>query len=105
MLAESLKNSGKQKRWRLLAIALLCLMLTACILDRCYPLPLPSKSNASVLVTARDGRPLRAFASENGVWRYPVKAEDVSPLYLEALIGYEDRYFYYHAGINPIAIA
>ncbi|MGH8049447.1 MAG: penicillin-binding protein 1C [Arenimonas sp.] len=80
-------------------------MLTACILDRCYPLPLPSKSNASVLVTARDGRPLRAFASENGVWRYPVKAEDVSPLYLEALIGYEDRYFYYHAGINPIAIA
>ena len=91
-------------RWRLFAIALLCVLLTASILDRCYPLPLPSKNNASVLVTARDGRPLRAFASDNGVWRYPVKAEDVSPLYLEALIGYEDRYFYYHAGVNPIAI-
>jgi len=104
VLPESLKNSGKQKRWRIFAIALLCIILVASILDRCYPLPLPSKNNASVLVTARDGRPLRAFASENGVWRYPVKAEDVSPLYLEALIGYEDRYFYYHAGVNPIAI-
>ena len=41
-------------------------MLTASILDRCFPLPLPSKNNASVLVTARDCRPLRAFASENG---------------------------------------
>ena len=104
MLAESLKNSGKQKRWRLFAIALLCLLLSLSILDRCYPLPLPLKNNASVLVTARDGRPLRAFASENGVWRYPVKVQDVSPLYLEALIGYEDRYFYYHVGVNPIAI-
>ncbi len=79
-------------------------MLIALILDRCYPLPLPAQDNASVLVTARDGRPLRAFASSNGVWRYPVKVEDVSPLYIEALIGYEDRYFYYHAGVNPFAI-
>ena len=79
-------------------------MLTALILDRCYPLPLPAQDNASVLVTARDGRPLRAFASGNGVWRYPVKVEDVSPLYIEALIGYEDRYFYCHAGVNPFAI-
>jgi penicillin-binding protein 1C len=105
VLNESIENSGKQKRWRIFAIALLCLMLVACVLDRLYPLPLPSKNNASVLVTARDGRPLRAFASENGVWRYPVKAEDVSPLYLEALIGYEDRYFYYHIGVNPLALA
>jgi penicillin-binding protein 1C len=104
VLSESIKNSGKQKRWRLFAIALLCLLLAAFILDRLYPLPLPSKNNASVLVTARDGRPLRAFASENGVWRYPVKVEDVSPLYIEALIGYEDRYFYYHLGINPLAL-
>ncbi len=79
-------------------------MLTLGILDRCYPLPLPSGNNASVLVTASDGRPLRAFASENGVWRYPVKVDEVSPLYLEALIGYEDRYFYYHAGVNSFAI-
>lgn len=84
---------------------MLGIMLLAGVLDRCYPLPLPSKENASVLITARDGRPLRAFASENGVWRYPVKLEEVSPLYVEALIGYEDRYFYYHAGVNPIAMA
>jgi len=104
-LAESFKNSGKQKRWRFFAIVLLCLMLIADILDILFPLPLPTRDDASVLVTANDGRPLRAFANANGVWRYPVKVEDVSPLYLEALIGYEDRYFYYHIGVNPFAIA
>lgn len=29
--------------------------------------------------------------------------EDVSPLYLEALVGYEDRWFWHHPGINPVA--
>lgn len=33
--------------------------------------------------------------------RYP---SDVSPEYLQALIAYEDRWFYQHPGVNPIAI-
>ena len=57
-----------------------------------------------MIVIARDGTPLRAFASENGVWRYPVTLDEVSPLYLEALLGYEDRWFWRHPGVNPIAM-
>ena len=52
----------------------------------------------------RDGRPLRAFADANGVWRYPVRLEEVSPYYVEALLGYEDRWFWRHPGINPLAL-
>jgi penicillin-binding protein 1C len=104
MLQASFADSGKQKRWRLIAIVFLLVLLALFILDRISPLPLPTKQASSVLVTARDGQPLRAFASESGVWRYPVKLNDVSPLYVEALLGYEDRYYYYHLGVNPVAL-
>lgn len=72
-------------------------------LDRRYPLPDPNRID-SVIVLAKDNTPLRAFADQQGVWRYPVQLDEVSPLYLEALLGYEDRWFYYHFGINPLAL-
>ncbi len=68
-------------------------------LDRVYPPNLNGK-NISTLVTAKDGTPLRAFADSNGVWRYPTTLTQISPFYLEALIGYEDRWFYHHPGVN-----
>jgi penicillin-binding protein 1C len=83
----------------LLTIALLFL------LDRLYPLPLPDPTSGSTVVLARDGTPLRAFPDSDGVWRYPTKVEDVSPLYIEALLTYEDRWFYRHPGVNPFALA
>jgi penicillin-binding protein 1C len=100
----ALWQPGKYRRWRFAAIVMLLAMLALSWLDRRYPLPLPHDRQPSVIVTARDGTPLRAFASENGVWRYPVTPEKVSPLYLQALIGYEDRYFWRHPGVNPVAL-
>ncbi|MEZ5462470.1 MAG: penicillin-binding protein 1C [Dokdonella sp.] len=79
------------------------LLLLALVLDRVFPLPLPDPDRGSTVVVARDGSPLRAFADAEGIWRYPVPMEEVSPLYLEALVAYEDRWFWRHPGINPIA--
>ncbi len=84
---------------------LFALLVIAFVLDRMYPLPLPDAGDASVLVVARDGTPLRAFANHEGIWRYPVTPEQVSPLYLQALLTYEDRWFYRHPGVNPFALA
>jgi penicillin-binding protein 1C len=78
----------------LLAIALLWLA------DRIWPLPMPGDDLARV-VLAEDGTPLWRFADADGVWRYPVSPDEVSPLYLEALLGYEDRWFYHHPGSTP----
>lgn len=83
--------------------------MAACLLgllglDALAPLRLPAPRVDGVIVTARDGTPLRAFASDNGVWRYPIHASDVSPLYVEALLGYEDRWYWRHAGVNPVAM-
>lgn len=58
----------------------------------------------SQIVLAADGTPLRAFPDEQGIWRYPTTLDQVSPLYLEALIQYEDRYFYVHPGVNPLSL-
>ena len=75
------------------------------LLDRLFPLPLPDPTGGSTVVLARDGTPLRAFPDTDGVWRYPVQPENVSPLYIEALLTYEDRWFYKHPGVNPFALA
>ena len=75
-------------RWAL--AALLTLLL---VLDLAFPLPMPKSRDTSTLVVARDGTPLRAFADAEGVWRYPADAKTISPLYLQALLTYEDRWF------------
>ncbi|WP_395858819.1 peptidoglycan glycosyltransferase PbpC [Affinibrenneria salicis] len=71
--------------------------------DRQWPLPL-QPAGVTRVVVAQDGTPLWRFADDVGVWRYPVRLADVSPLYLQALLNYEDRWFYYHPGVNPVAL-
>jgi len=92
------------RRWRrrlaLIALPLALLWLA----DRLFPLPLPEDGLARV-VLAEDGTPLWRFADAEGVWRYPVATDEVSPYYLEALLTYEDRWFHAHPGVNPLALA
>ncbi|WP_157237835.1 penicillin-binding protein 1C [Desulfobacter curvatus] len=72
-------------------------------LDHLFPFDTLERSISTVIVD-RHQTPLRAFADKNGVWRYPARPGQVSSLYLQALLAYEDRWFYYHPGINPLAI-
>ena len=87
--------------WTLAGLLLACALLW--LADRIWPLPLPRDDLARV-VLAEDGTPLWRFADANGVWRYPVQTGEVSPLYLDALLTYEDRWFFQHPGINPLAL-
>ena len=105
--ADRLMPASPRRRrwWRSALVVVAALALLALVLDRVFPLRLPGPDSASTVVLARDGTPLRAFADRGGVWRYPVSASQVSPLYLQALLGYEDRWFYRHPGINPYALA
>lgn len=85
-------------------VAILSAFVLLWLADRIWPLPMPGDDLARV-VLAEDGTPLWRFADANGVWRYPVGPDEVSPLYLEALLAYEDRWFYQHPGVNPMALA
>jgi len=71
--------------------------------DRLWPLPLHEVNPARVVVDEK-GIPLWRFADRDGIWRYPVTIEEVSPRYLEALIQYEDRWFWDHPGVNPFSV-
>ena len=82
---------------------LLSMVALLWLADRLWPLPLP-KDDLARVVLAEDGTPLWRFADANGVWRYPVQTDEVSPYYFEALLTYEDRWFYQHPGVNPLAL-
>ncbi|MCX7543901.1 penicillin-binding protein 1C [Marinicella gelatinilytica] len=101
----SLRQRLKKPLW-LLLLCCVATWLTFLILDRIWPLPVESfeQRHFAQVVVDKDGLPLRAFADDNGVWRYPTTVDQVSPLYIEALINYEDRYFYQHFGVNPFSI-
>jgi len=88
-------------RWTLASLLLVIALLW--LADRIWPLPLP-KDDLARVVLAEDGTPLWRFADANGVWRYPVQTREVSPYYLDALLTYEDRWFYQHPGVNPLAL-
>ena len=92
-----------RSRWLWLAGALLLLWGAVVAADRLWPLPLHEVNPARVVVDEK-GIPLWRFADRDGIWRYPVTIEEVSPRYLEALIQYEDRWFWDHPGVNPFSV-
>ncbi|WP_240622261.1 penicillin-binding protein 1C [Achromobacter mucicolens] len=101
-------GASRARRWRrrgiFAASALSALAALLFALDRLYPLP-PIDSGGAAVVVASDGTPLRNYPSRDGIWRYPVQPGQVSPRYLETLLTYEDRWFYWHPGVNPVALA
>ena len=92
-----------RSRWLWLAGAILLIWGLVVAADRLWPLPLKEVNPARVVVDEQ-GTPLWRFADSEGIWRYPVTIEEVSPRYLEALIQYEDRWFWDHPGVNPFSV-
>jgi len=95
------------KKWlKLLSVLGISLILLLCcvffIANILYPLNL-AKIDISPVVVDRNNDVLRHFANKSGVFRYWIELDEVSPEYLQALIAYEDRYFFKHYGVNPFA--
>lgn len=57
----------------------------------------------STLVSDRNGELLGARIASDGQWRFP-PADSVPGKYEICLIQFEDRYFRYHPGVNPLAL-
>ncbi|MDP4222805.1 MAG: penicillin-binding protein 1C [Bacteroidota bacterium] len=57
----------------------------------------------STVVEAADGSLLGARIADDGQWRFPAP-DHVPEKFEKALLAFEDRYFYYHPGINPAAL-
>jgi penicillin-binding protein 1C len=68
------------------------------------PAPLGRNLEVSTLVLDRDGKLLRAYLTREGRWPLPATRQDVDPRFLEALLAYEDKRFYRHRGVDPLAL-
>ena len=58
----------------------------------------------STLVTARDGQPLKLTPAADGRYRLFTPLDDIAPAMIDATLKYEDRRFYRHPGVDPLAL-
>ncbi|SLN33413.1 penicillin-binding protein 1C [Roseisalinus antarcticus] len=64
----------------------------------------PLVAETSVEVLDRDGILLRPFLVADGRWRLAVPFEGVDPTYVDMLVRYEDKRFWDHHGVDPVAM-
>ena len=58
----------------------------------------------STVVESAEGELLGARIAADGQWRFPTAGATVPQRFATALVQFEDRHFYHHPGVNPIAI-
>ncbi|WP_017930505.1 penicillin-binding protein 1C [Robiginitomaculum antarcticum] len=69
-----------------------------------FPPPLEKLQIVSPEVTARDGQWLSGFTVEDGRWRLKARLGDIDPRFTQRLIAIEDKRFYDHCGVDPVAV-
>jgi penicillin-binding protein 1C len=66
--------------------------------------PLPQfRVPLSTVVEARDGSLLGARLADDGQWRFPAPGK-IPDKFEKSILTFEDKWFYYHPGINPVSV-
>ncbi len=58
----------------------------------------------SSVVHFSDGTVMKVFLNSKGYYRYYLPLEEIDPLFVKATVCYEDKRFFYHPGVDPLAI-
>ncbi len=66
--------------------------------------PVPDRIDYSTVVTDNKGEVIHAFLTPDQQWRMATNLSEISPLLRKTIVEKEDKYFYYHPGINPVAM-
>jgi penicillin-binding protein 1C len=106
------KGRGKEperKRWKYAALAvavIACVGIGALwgLIDSFGPPPLGRDVELSKTVLDRKGVLLRSYITTDGRWRLPASRAIVDPRYLDILLAYEDKRFFQHRGVDPLAL-
>jgi penicillin-binding protein 1C len=72
------------------------------LIDHLFPFNPPS--DYSQIITARDGTILHVFLNRQDKWRIMAELDEISPELKKTILQKEDKLFYFHFGINPVAI-
>ncbi len=94
--------AAMKRRGRLAAAA--GALAAVVIADLAFPPPIGRANAVSAIVTDRNGYWLHAFATKEGRWRFSADLDDVDPQFVEELIAVEDKRFWSHWGVDPLAL-
>ena len=95
------KNARRDRR-----IAAVCGSLASAALIFylfCLPRDLFEGTCYSTVVTDRNGDLLGARIAEDGQWRFP-PSDSVPEKFAVAITEFEDRWFRFHPGVNPVSL-
>jgi len=91
-----------KKKLRSFLIALISFIVVITLLDIIFPIP--KQKAYSKVIKSEDGSLLAAYLTSDDKWRLRTQLQDVSPELIDAIIEKEDRWFYYHPGVNIISL-
>lgn len=101
-------TNPKPRRWRkwLRRLAVCIIVLAAMVVGlRLWPhAPLKDAAGYSRTVTAQNGELLRMTLAPDAHYRLWLPLEEMSEALAQSVLLKEDRYFYWHPGINPPAL-
>jgi penicillin-binding protein 1C len=66
--------------------------------------PLRDTVEYTTIVTDNRGTMVNAFLTPDDKWRMKTELTEISPLLQKTIIAKEDRWFWYHPGINPVSV-
>lgn len=72
------------------------------ILDLVFPLD--TNVEYAPIVLDRNGKILHAYITKDQQWRMKSRLDEITPELKQAIVFKEDKYFYRHTGVNPLAI-
>jgi penicillin-binding protein 1C len=102
-------RKGWNRVWnrRLFRLSFLSLgsLLLLFLFLRYSPLPQdPGAPGNSAAFLAADDSLLRMRLSSDGTYRLPIPLGEVSPQVVQGFVAYEDKWFWLHPGVNPVAV-
>lgn len=75
-----------------------------CFLLLNWIFPLPDRIEYATIITDDKGEVIHAFLTHDQQWRMKTELGEISPLLRKTIVEKEDKYFYFHPGINPLAM-
>ncbi len=87
---------------RISTLAILAVLFSFFFLNLIFPLRV--KTDYSTIVIASDSTVVHAYLNFDEKWRMKTELSEITPLLRKAIIFKEDKYFYYHPGVNIFAI-
>jgi len=87
---------------RIFIVTLISFVLLSISLQIAFPLQ--DDITYSQIILSSDSTVIHAFLSNDEKWRMKTELNEITPLLKKAIIFKEDRFFYYHSGVNYFAV-